>query len=291
MKVITAVVNNPVFIEIQYHTLQKYLKGSYEFIVFNDAKVFPDFTNGGDLTIRAKISETCKILGIQCIDIPNEHHQTEIKAAVRCADSMNFILKYQLLNPDKYLLLDSDMFLIADLDIAKYLDYECAIVLQSRNDRALQYIWNGIYYFDIPKMKNLELMNWNEGFGGDVGAMMAGWLKAQMVGVSIPSVDDLRWKKDQTFYNLTVYFIRHLWSCSWDLDELPLALKVNEALVTFLQEDPRNVNGKFFCEIYDGIFLHYRAGGNWNGEGMTLHNALTARLKEVLLSSATLLKF
>jgi hypothetical protein len=26
----------------------------------------------------------------------------------------------------------------------------------------------------------------------------------------------------------------------------------------------------------DGIFLHYRAGGNWNGEGMTLHNALTA---------------
>ena len=197
---------------------------------------------------------------------------------------MNFILKYQLLNPDKYLLLDSDMFLIADLDIAKYLDYECAIVLQSRNDCTLQYMWNGIYYFNIPKMKNLELMNWNEGFGGDVGAMMAGWLKAQMVGVSIPSVDDLRWKKDQMFYNLTVYFIRHLWSCSWDLDELPPVLKVNEALVTFLQEDPRNVNGKFFCEIYDGIFLHYRAGGNWNGEGMTLHNALTARLKEVLLS-------
>ena len=71
MKVITAVVNNIVFIEKQYHTLQKYLKGvdSYEFIV---AKAFSDFTNG-DSTIRAKISETYQTLDIQCIDIPNDH--------------------------------------------------------------------------------------------------------------------------------------------------------------------------------------------------------------------------
>ena len=38
MKVVTAVVNNPVFIEIQYHTLKKHMKCAYEFIVFNDAK-------------------------------------------------------------------------------------------------------------------------------------------------------------------------------------------------------------------------------------------------------------
>ena len=51
IKVLTAVVNNPVFIEIQYFTLKKYIKCDYEFIVFNDAKQFPDFTNGGDITI------------------------------------------------------------------------------------------------------------------------------------------------------------------------------------------------------------------------------------------------
>lgn len=285
MKVVTAVVNNPAFIEIQYHTLQKYLKGveSYEFIVFNDAKAFPDFTNDGDLTLRAKISETCKTLGIQCIDIPNDQHQRQLKSAIRCADSMNFIFQYQLANPDQYLLLDSDMFLIAELDMAKYSGYECAVVLQSRNDYSLNYIWNGIYYFDIPKMKNLALMNWNEGCGGDVGAMMAGWLRMQMAGASMPSTDDLRWKKDQTFHTSTVYFMPHLWSCTWDLAELPIALKANEALVTFLHEDPRNVKGKFFCEIYDSIFLHYRAGGNWNEEGMEVHNALTAKLKQALL--------
>jgi hypothetical protein len=45
MKIVTSVVNNPIFIEIQYHTFKKYMKCDYEFIVFNDAKDFPDFKN------------------------------------------------------------------------------------------------------------------------------------------------------------------------------------------------------------------------------------------------------
>ena len=28
------------------------MKNEYEFIVFNDAKEYPDFTNGGDLTFK-----------------------------------------------------------------------------------------------------------------------------------------------------------------------------------------------------------------------------------------------
>jgi hypothetical protein len=42
-------------------------------------------------------------------------------------------------------------------------------------------------------------------------------------------------------------------------------------------------NGNFFCEIYDEVFLHYRAGGNWNEEGMAMHNALSTKLKQALL--------
>ena len=56
MKIVTAVVNNVDFIEIQYHSLKKYFKGDWEFIVFNDAKEFPDFTNGGDISIKNKIT-------------------------------------------------------------------------------------------------------------------------------------------------------------------------------------------------------------------------------------------
>ena len=68
--------------------------------------------------------------------------------------------------------------------------------------------------------------------------------------------------------------------------ELPENLKGDTyaALFTFLKEDVRNVNQKFFCEIYDNVFLHYRAGGNWIKEGMNLHNELTKKLRKVLLS-------
>jgi hypothetical protein len=281
MKVITSVVNNPTFIEIQYHTLQKYLHCSYEFIVFNDAKAFPDPSNEGDLTLRLKITEMCKTLGIQCIEIPNDHHQF---LQHRHEDVFNkHILRYQLDHPDEYLLLDSDMFLIADLDMTTYAQYDCAVLLQSRPDWQLHYIWPGLCYFDMRKIQAPHLLNWAQGRGGDTGGMMEAWLRTQMAGAPMPSTDDLRWKKDQTFHTSTVYFIPHLWSCSWNLAELPAALKENAALVDFLQKDPRNSNGNFFCELYDKVFFHYRAGGNWNAEGLALHNALTLKLKQALL--------
>jgi hypothetical protein len=76
---------------------------------------------------------------------------------------MNYILEFQKKYPDKYLLLDSDMFLVDHFDTDKYQSYDCAIVLQSRNQNKLNYFWNGIYYFDMLKMKNKELLNtWNE---------------------------------------------------------------------------------------------------------------------------------
>lgn len=282
MKIITAVVNNPLFIEIQYYTLKKYFQSEYEFIVFNDAKGFPDFTNNNDITIKTEIQNTCNKFNITCIDIPNEHHKQNRNAALRCADSMNNILEYQKKNPDKYLLLDSDMFLVDYFDINKYTNYDCAIVLQSRNQYKINYFWNGIYYFDLTKMKNLELLNWNCCTYCDVGGMMQEWLKKQMENIVMPNTDEIRWA-DKAYQTNNIFFIKHLWSCSWDINELPINLKNNTKLIDFIKNDVRNVNDKFFCEIYDNVFLHYRAGGNWRKEGLDLHSLLSQKLKNALL--------
>jgi len=282
MKIITAVVNNPLFIEIQYHTLKKYFKGDYEFIVFNDAKGFPDFTNGNDITIKQQIEDLCNKFNIKCINIPNEHHKHQECPCIRCANSMNYILQYQLENPDKYLLLDSDMFIIDYFDINKYSQYDCAIVLQSRNNNNINYFWNGIYYFDMVRMKKTELLNWDKIGNCDVGGMMQQWLKLQMNNTPIPNIYDIRSIK-QTFHTNDIYYMRHLWSCTWNISELPKNLENNSKLIDFLHNDSRNVNGKFFCEIYDDVFLHYRAGGNWRREGMDLHNNLSLSLKNCLL--------
>lgn len=45
MKVISIITNNPIFIELQYKSLKKYLHTDYEYIVFNDGKDWPDSTN------------------------------------------------------------------------------------------------------------------------------------------------------------------------------------------------------------------------------------------------------
>lgn len=282
MKIVTAVVNNPIFIELQYITLKKYFQSEYEFIVFNDAKNFPDFTNGDDTTIKTQIQDICDKLNITCIDIPNNHHIQNKDPAIRCADSMNYILKYQLANLDTYLLLDSDMFLIDYFDIKKYEKYDCAVVLQSRNNQQIKYIWNGIYYFNMTKMMNKNLLNWNCCPGCDVGGMMQNWLKEQLKDKEIPNTDLIRWTNNN-YHTDNTYFIKHLWSCSWNIEELPVNLNNNTKLINFLKNDIRNVNGKFFCEIYDNVFLHYRAGGNWRKEGLDQHKELTEKLKKSLL--------
>jgi hypothetical protein len=281
MKIVTAVVNNPDFIEIQYNTLKKYFKGEYEFIVFNDAKSFPDFTNGGDTTIKQQIQDVCSKLNIKCINIPNEKHIDMALPCIRCADSMNFILEYQKQNPDKYLLLDSDMFLIDEFDIETYTKYHCAVVLQNRNDATIHYFWNGIYYMDFTKMRNIDLLNWDCCNDCDVGGSMQEWLKLQMGDSPIPNRDDNRWK-NETCHTDTIYFINHISSLRWSLSELPANI-TNEKLIQFFLNDRRNENGKLFCEIYDNVFLHYRAGGNWIGEGLDFHKNQTKCLKDALL--------
>ena len=134
MKIVTSVVNNPDFIKIQYHTLKKFMKCDYEFIVFNDCKDFKDFTNGNNTKLKQIIEDTCKELDIKCINIPNKHH-ISLGMSSRHADTFNkHVLKYQKENPDKYLILDSDMFLIDYFDINDYSSYDCSIVLQSRKN-------------------------------------------------------------------------------------------------------------------------------------------------------------
>ena len=282
MKVITAVVNNPVFIEMQYHTLKQYMQCDYEFIVFNDAKAFPDYSNGGDPQLKRIIENTCNKLNIKCINIPNTQHFRQTDAAIRCADSMNFILSFQKENPDKYLLIDSDMFLIDKFEPSQYSGYDCAVVLQSRNNYKTHYFWNGIYYFDFNKMKNIDLLNWSCAPGLDVGGMMQQWLTDQTK--NLPDINEIR-HSNKVFHKDDIYYIKHLWSCTWDASEMPDNLKINKKLVEFLLSDPRNQNNKFYCEIYDNKFLHYRAGGNWDQIGMNLHFSLSFKLRDALLNN------
>ena len=283
MKVVTAVVNNPQFIEIQYHTLKQYMPCDYEFIVFNDAKDFPDMTNGGDISIKQQIEDMCKKHSILYINIPNEHHQYNKVPSARTADSMNFIKHFQMQFPDEYLLLDSDMCLIAPIDIEKYRQYECAVVLQHRNmhHHDIYYFWNGLYYFDTTKMQDLHILEWDMIQGCDTGGKTCIWYINHLrknPGETIPDMENLK-----SHVSKTIYYITHKSSGKWDENDAPDCIKTNKGLLQFLKENPRNENNKFFCELYDNCLLHYRAGGNWMGEGHDFHINLAKNLKDAIV--------
>jgi hypothetical protein len=270
LNVETNVVNNPEFIELQYLTLKRFMKGSYVFKVYNDAKKFNDFTNFGDTEIYNKIKRKCANLNIQCIDIPNDHHKRQTSAVIRCSDSNNFMLNnYHKLGSSKFLVLDSDMFLIKEIQTSIYDDYMCAIVPQTRGK--IKYFWNGLYYFDFNKIPNRDIMKWDYLIKGsdvtDVGGHMYNWLN---------TLSDNEKTK--------VHNISHLCSLRWSKEHFPKGL--HTALFDFCSNDVKNEHGKYYSELYDDTYLHLRSGGRWTIDSKNKYDfrtkLLTKKIHELI---------
>ena len=49
----------------------------------------------------------------------------------------------------------------------------------------------------------------------------------------------------------------------------------------FIKNDPRNTNGKYFCEIYDNKIFHYRAGTNWMNQNKEIHSKNLQKLLNI----------
>jgi hypothetical protein len=264
MKIVSVFVNNPMFIELQYNSIKKFFKcdNEYEIIIFNDAKDWPDITNFNDITIKEQINNTCNRLNIPCINIPNSHHMKKRDPSARHADSVNFITKYMLTNPDIYFMLDSDMFFVDYFDIKEFEQYYFCYINQCRNigNSIINYPWPNFFYLDINNIPNKELIDWYPGNGLDSGGKCAYWLSK------------LEKKK--------ILEIKHLYSCSWNENDIPENININ--LKLFLNNDVRNKNGKYFSELYHKKILHYRAASNWMNESFEMHNSMSKLLYETL---------
>ena len=256
MKIVSVFTNNPLFIELQYNSIKKYVRDSEpEIVIFNDAKSWADFTNCGDLTMKQQITDMCKKLNIKCINIPNDHHKYQTAPSIRHADSVNYITKFMFSEPDAYMMLDSDMFFVDyfDNDIKDFEKYSFCYVNQSRTlGVTVNYPWPNLFYIDSRTVSNKELINWNVDVGLDSGGKCALWLS-----------------KLEPEKKLSIIFLQ---TCLWSEEELPLHLK---GLKMFLDNDTRNINGKYFAELYHGKIFHYRAASNWmNNSSEKLTNLL-----------------
>ena len=276
MKIISIVANNPIFIELQYKTLQRFVVGGdYEYIIFNDGKDFPDLTNFGNIAEgRAGIISKCAELNIRCINIPNAHHIHNNNASSRHSDSLRFALHYMRCNLDEYLMLDSDMFLIDQLDLNVYRKHMCACVLQERP--GLVYFWPNLFYLDMRRAPNTDKLNMGLVLGGDTGSASNIWLKS--FNYKFPSNKTIN--SMVQCCNRDFYMMKYLSSLNWDKTKLPGNIDKN--IIDLLAQDPRNKKGNYFYEIYDNRILHYRAGTNWMNQNKELHNENISRLVDYI---------
>ena len=270
MKVVTPVCNSPEFIRIQHAALQQHMSEAYQFIVFNDAKTFPDATNFGDVTVREQIEKVCAELGILCIPVMNGHHAYLTSASHRHADTLKWMLSFMRSYPDEYLMLDSDMFPVATVPLEKYRSAPAgAWALQTRPP--VRYLWPNLFFVDMRRVPFVERLMFDVHPGTDTGGASATWLS--MIERE----------------GLGIYWFPYLSSCKWTAAEFPTSIVWRrDALLEFCDADVRNTmvagDQRYWCEIYDDVFFHYRAGSNWNGEGGAVHRGNMVRLMERLLA-------
>lgn len=218
--IFTSVVNRLDFVGIQHKLFEKFLNKDYEFHVVDDSV---------DAEICGQFKEICKSLKITYHRKPPETRP--MNPAQACAHTVqwtydNLIRKNH--SEDIVLFLDSDMFLIDEFDIEDYMsDAIIGGLPQQRGE--VVYMWNGIMFFNMPKIdnKNIDFSDGIvEGEMTDVGGHTYYYFKE----------NNIKMKESDVDYPTHYY----------ELD---------------LQKDAGGYNMELHLE---GKFLHYRAATNWH---------------------------
>lgn len=140
MKIITIFDKNEDFIELQYNSIIKHVKGKYEYIVFN---------NGKTKEQANKIKNICNTLGITCIRIKVFYFLSNPSKIA--GDALNESYKHIVNQCESFFKLDSDMFFINDVNLEQILEENDLVYVPTHVPRKT--MWSGVFGINIKKVK------------------------------------------------------------------------------------------------------------------------------------------
>lgn len=268
--IFTTVINSPDFILLQRALLTKLCEHPFRFVVVNDCKPVGDNTNGFDDRCWRNIEDSCRQEGIEYVRLPQDLHErrssvfprASIEASAspadspadRCAVAVQWALnEVGFRSSGAVMILDADMFPIREFSLTEMLEgKEIAGVWQERRGgfpwyRRIRYLWNGLLVVDVGALPDKPNFSMECGRVSNVPTDVGGHLHHYFT--RNPGV--------------RVRPIRHYSSGQWGRQEEPEWLP--DAVRGFLRSDVKNVEGRYYAEIYDDRFFHFRAGGNWDG--------------------------
>jgi hypothetical protein len=124
------------FIKLQYNSIKKYVRGNYEYIVFNNAS-----TN--DQSKRNEV--VCEELGIKNIKISVNYNTQPSYIA---GNALNESFKY--LNKKYVFKIDSDMFFINDFNVDELFNHDLFYIPTYQPDKVL--MWSGVFGINTQKI-------------------------------------------------------------------------------------------------------------------------------------------
>jgi hypothetical protein len=222
--IFTSVVNRPDFTILQDKLFQKFLKDDYQFHIVDDSI---------DSTISKQFYQICDDHKFKYYKKPER--TVSLNPAQACADTVQWtydnLIKISHLN-DIVFFCDSDMFLLDEFSIDDYMkDSIIAGLPQYRG--AVTYMWNGIMFFNMPKVNEIDLdINFSDGI-----------IENELTDVG-----------GNTYY----YFQRN----NVQLKETDVQYPTHFNDIELQNEE---VTKGYNFELHlDGKFLHYRAATNWH---------------------------
>ena len=279
-------VNHPEMMKLHRDLwVQAFLGESVRYIVYIDAKDYPDQSNLNDPSIRMKLINECVEHNIEFHLVAEEFHRnrgliipichviSDNKPSARDVLVCHMAWRDQVLqNPNvkRIGLIQPDIFPYRRVnwnDITR--GSEFYYKPQQRN--TLSYAWNGLCLFSIETWTQTmkELVDFQDGFQKGIFTDSGGGL----------------WKLMETLPKAK----QHGWSgySSYELTSRSGTPDLPYWIMEHLRADPRNkvdADGfiLYYSELQDNWCFHLRAGCNWDGAGKEIHDARYSNLLRFL---------
>jgi hypothetical protein len=235
--IFTSVVNRPDFVKVQNDLFKKFIVGDYKFHVVDDSI---------DENISSQFKQICDEQNIEYYKTPKnlEHNNPSTKVGNVIQWSFDEIIKKKF-SSDIVFWTDSDMFLIDNFNIVEYMS-DCVISGLPQVRKHIKYMWNGLMFFNMPKLMELDSdikfnVDYVDGQHLDTGGQTYQYFKKNKV---IFKETDVQYP---THYN--------------DIE---------------LQNDEVTKGYNFELHL-DGKFLHYRAATNWHSNWRDFNDPLVKK--------------
>jgi hypothetical protein len=239
IQIFTTVVNRPDFIILQDRLFGKFLNDEYVFHVIDDSI---------DESVSDQFQKICEKNHFSYYKKPKRIQH--LNPAQACADAVqwtydNIIKKNHL--DDIVFFCDSDMFLLDEFSISDYMS-ESIIGGLPQYRGNVTYMWNGLMFFNMPKIKEIDLdIDFSDGYVegelADVGGHTYYYFKD----------NNIQMKESDVQYPTHFYDIE-------------------------LQNESVTKGYNFELHL-DGKFLHYRAATNWHSNWRDSSDPLIEKTK------------